>query len=44
MRRAFGTALLVVVASDIRRTAHHSNPLYFDMARAITLAGKGPTF
>ena len=38
MRRAFGMALLaVVIASGIPATAHHSNPLYFDMAKAITL-------
>jgi len=41
MRRAFGTALLaVVVASGIPAMAHHSNPLYFDMAKAITLQGE----
>jgi hypothetical protein len=40
MRRALGMALLaVVIASGIPATAHHSNPLYFDMARAITMQG-----
>jgi hypothetical protein len=40
MRRTFGMAVLaVVVASGIPATAHHSNPLYFDMAKAITLQG-----
>ena len=32
--------LAVVVASGIPATAHHSNPLYFDMSKAITLEGK----
>ena len=41
MRRAFGMAILtVVIASGIPATAHHSNPLYFDMAKAITLEGE----
>jgi Family of unknown function (DUF6152) len=41
MRRAFGTTVLaVVVASAIPATAHHSNPLYFDMSKAITLGGE----
>ena len=41
MRRAFGMAVLaVVVTSGIRATAHHSNPLYFDMSKAITLEGE----
>ena len=41
MRRAFGIAVLaVVVASGIPATAHHSNPLYFDMSTAITLEGE----
>ena len=41
MRRAFGIAVLaVVIASGIPATAHHSNPLYFDMAKAITLQGE----
>ena len=40
MRPAFGIAMLaVVIASGIPATAHHSNPLYFDMAKAITLEG-----
>jgi hypothetical protein len=29
----------VVIASGIPATAHHSNPLYFDVAKAITLQG-----
>ena len=41
MRRAFGTAVLaIVVASGIPATAHHSNPVYFDMAKAMTLEGE----
>ena len=40
MRHAFGMAVLVVVASNIPATAHHSNPVYFDMARAVTLEGE----
>jgi hypothetical protein len=41
MRRAFGTSVLVVaVASGIPATAHHSNPLYFDLSKAITLEGE----
>jgi hypothetical protein len=41
MRVAFpGMAVLaVVVASGIPATAHHSNPLYFDVSKAITLEG-----
>jgi hypothetical protein len=40
MRRTFGTAVLaVVVASGVPATAHHSNPHYFDMAKAVTLEG-----
>jgi uncharacterized protein DUF6152 len=41
MRVAFpGMAVLaVVVASSIPATAHHSNPLYFDLSKAITLEG-----
>src|SRR5688572_3037363 len=40
MRGAFGMAVLaVVIASRIPAKAHHSNPLYFDMARAMTLEG-----
>jgi hypothetical protein len=34
------TVLAVVVASGIPATAHHSNPLYFDMSKAITLEGE----
>jgi hypothetical protein len=41
MRCTFGMAVLaVVIASAIPATAHHSNPLYFDMAKAITLEGE----
>ena len=41
MTRAFGmTVLAVVIASGIPATAHHSNPLYFDMSKAITLEGE----
>jgi hypothetical protein len=40
MRPALGIALLsVVVASGIPAIAHHSNPMYFDMAKAVTLDG-----
>ena len=40
MRRIFLTTVLaVVVACGIQATAHHSNPLYFDMSKAITLEG-----
>ena len=40
MRRMFGTTVLaVVVASGIQATAHHSNPLFFDMSKVITLEG-----
>ena len=40
MRGMFGTTVLVVVvASGIQATAHHSNPLFFDMSKAITLEG-----
>jgi len=41
MRRAFGMAVLaVLIASGIPATAHHSNPLYFDMSKAITVEGE----
>jgi hypothetical protein len=40
MRRMFGaTVLAVIVASGIRETAHHSNPLFFDMSKSMTLEG-----
>ena len=40
MRPAFGIAMLaVLIASGIPATAHHSNPLYFDMAKVMTLEG-----
>jgi hypothetical protein len=41
MRHTFGLAVLaVVIASGTPVTAHHSNPLYFDMNKAITLQGE----
>lgn len=41
MRRVLGMILLVVlVAFSIPATAHHSNPFYFDMSKAITLEGE----
>ena len=41
MRRGFGAAVLAIgVASGIPATAHHSNPVYFDMAKATTLEGE----
>ena len=41
MRRGFGAAVLAIgVASGIPATAHHSNPVYFDMAKPMTLEGK----
>jgi hypothetical protein len=41
MRRLLGMAVLAaVIAPGIPATAHHSNPLYFDMAKAITLEGE----
>src|SRR6187397_3181775 len=41
MRNAFGmAAVAVVMASGIPATAHHSNPLYFDMDKPITLEGR----
>jgi hypothetical protein len=40
MRPAFGiTMLAVVIASSIPAMAHHSEALYFDMTKAITLEG-----
>ena len=40
MRLAFGiTMLAVVIASGIPAMAHHSEALYFDMTKAITLEG-----
>lgn len=41
MRVAFlGIAVLAVVgASGLPATAHHSNPLYFEMSKAVTLEG-----
>jgi hypothetical protein len=32
--------LAVVIASGVRATAHHSNPVYFDMNKAVTLEGE----
>lgn len=41
MTRACATTVLaVVILSGIPATAHHSNPLYFDMSKAITLEGE----
>ena len=41
MTRAFRmTVLAVVIVSGIPATAHHSNPAYFDMSKAITLEGE----
>ena len=41
MTRAFAmTVLAVVIESGIPATAHHSNPLYFEMSKAITLEGE----
>jgi hypothetical protein len=43
MRCAFGTTVsVVVVALGIPATAHHSNALYFDVSKTITLEGAGP--
>ena len=39
--RALGLAVvLTVVAWEMPAAAHHSNPMYFDTTRAITLEGK----
>jgi len=38
MRPALGIAMLVI-ASGIPATAHHSNPFYFDMDKVMTLEG-----
>jgi hypothetical protein len=41
MRRVLEMIVLaVMVASGVPATAHHSNPLYFDMSKAITLEGE----
>ena len=41
MRHLCGMAVLtVVIGSGLPAAAHHSNPLYFDMAKAITLEGQ----
>ena len=34
------TLLVVLVAISVPATAHHSNPFYFDMSKAITLEGE----
>ena len=34
------TVLVAVIASGIPATAHHSNPLFFDMSKTITLEGE----
>ena len=33
------TVVAVTIASGVPAAAHHSNPVYFDMARAMTLEG-----
>jgi hypothetical protein len=41
MTRGFGTTILAaVIVSGIPAAAHHSNALYFDMSKAITLEGE----
>jgi hypothetical protein len=41
MKRTLGTAVLAAaIASAMPAAAHHSNPLYFDMTKAITLEGE----
>jgi len=41
MTRAFAmTVLAAVIASGIQATAHHSNALYFDVSKTITLEGE----
>lgn len=41
MTRSFVTTVLAaVILSGIPATAHHSNPLYFDMSRTVTLEGE----
>ena len=41
MTRVFAAAAVaIVVASTVPATAHHSNPLFFDMAKPMTLEGK----
>src|SRR5262245_24006516 len=41
MRRVLAMTLLaVLVGFSIPATAHHSNPFYFDMSKAITLEGE----
>jgi hypothetical protein len=41
MTRVFGmTVLAVAIASGVTAGAHHSNPLYFDMSKTITLEGE----
>jgi hypothetical protein len=41
MKNAFGmAAVAIVIASAIPATAHHSNPLYFDVDKPITLEGQ----
>jgi hypothetical protein len=34
------TVLAAVMVSGIPTTAHHSNPLFFEMSKAITLEGE----
>ena len=41
MRSEFGKVVIAVaIASAIPAAAHHSNPFYFDMSKAITLEGE----
>ena len=41
MTRAFRTTVLAaIIVWGVPAAAHHSNPLYFDMAKAITLEGE----
>ena len=41
MRNAGGkTVMALVIATGIPVAGHHSNPVYFDMAKAITLEGE----
>ena len=40
MKRAFGTTVLAIAIGSAPATAHHSNPLYFDMSKAVTLEGE----
>ncbi len=39
-RACAATVITAVIVSGIPATAHHSNPLYFEMSKAITLEGE----